>query len=74
MKYFKYYKIIIITMEKGERGLPERVESAISFLSGIIAYNTAMTFLQGQYIVSFISLLALIVAFIIKRFVDWTAQ
>ena len=48
-----------------------RISIAISFLSGMIFSNAVAALAQGQYVISFLSFAAIIVAIIMKKFVDW---
>ncbi|MFH0948994.1 MAG: hypothetical protein V1802_00730 [Candidatus Aenigmatarchaeota archaeon] len=57
-----------------KRKLSEKISIVITFLSGIIFSNFITALLDGQYVMSMLSLLAVIVAILMKRFVDWDIQ
>jgi len=54
--------------------LSENVSVAISFLSGMIFSNAVAALFQGQYVISLLSLAAIVVAIMMKKFVDWNIR
>jgi len=68
---FKSQKPLFI-MPKSK--LSESVSVAISFLSGMIFSNAIAAFLQGNYVVSFLSFAAIGVSLMMKKFVDWNIK
>jgi len=51
--------------------LSEKVTITVAFLSGVIFSNAVTSLIDGNYVLSLISFLTVITAFLIKRFVDW---
>jgi len=56
------------------RRLPENVSLAVAFLSGVIFTNAVNALLDGQYFVALMSFLTVVVALLVKRFVDWSTH
>jgi hypothetical protein len=54
------------------RALSENVTMAVAFVSGVIFTNAVNALLDGQFIISILSFLAVAVALLLKRFVDWS--
>ncbi len=52
--------------------LSENVSMAVAFFSGVIFTNAVNALLDGQYIIALLSFLAVAIALIMKRFVDWS--
>lgn len=62
----------IILMPRSK--LSENISIAIAFLAGIIFANGVNAAIDGQFVVAFLSILTVIVAAVMKRFVDWSAE
>lgn len=54
--------------------LSDNVSIAISFLSGMIFSNAIGTLMQQNYVVSGLSFAAVIIALLMKKFVDWNIR
>lgn len=54
------------------RKLSENIAMIIAFLSGVIFTNAVNGLLEGQIVISILSFLAVVIALLMKRFVDWS--
>ena len=54
------------------RRLSENVAMIIALVSGVIFTNAVNGLLDGKIVISVLSFLAVIIALLMKRFVDWS--
>lgn len=54
--------------------LSDKISTIISFISGIIFSNGLGALVQHEYLMAFLSFVAIGVAFMLKRFVDWDVK
>ncbi len=54
--------------------LSGKITVAIAFLSGVIFSNGVGAFFQGEFFMSFLSFLTIMIVALIKRFVDWDVE
>ncbi|MBI2972011.1 MAG: hypothetical protein HYY37_06325 [Candidatus Aenigmarchaeota archaeon] len=54
--------------------LSEDINYVVAFLSGIIFSNAVAAAIQGQLFMAFLSLLAIGVGVLMKRFIVWDAE
>lgn len=54
--------------------LSENITLALAFLSGLIFGNSIGLIMQGNFVMAILSLLAIGVAVLLKRFVDWSSE
>lgn len=54
--------------------LSENINLVIGFVSGIIFSNGIGALIQGQIVIAVLSMLAVGIAIMLKRFVDWGVE
>ncbi len=54
--------------------ISENIAFLIAFLSGMIFSNAVTSLIDGNYVVAFLSFLAVIITLLLKRFFDWSTE